>query len=251
VEREGFIDIFNVSWKANTFHRHDIDKWQEKMRRLRRNLKGWHINCEGEYRREKMMFLEKMDVLDKKGENVLLTIEEKYLQMFKHNRLKKLLRDEEMKWRQRAKEEDLKEGDGNTRYFHLKASGRKKKNYIFVLQNNGEEILGETEMIKHVTDFYKVLFGPSNICSLNLNGIECAQLTEEDRQELVKPFDLEEIKAVVFELKHNKVAGPDGFPAEFYQTFWETIKDDLKELLDKFHCGQLDIERLNHGVCYV
>jgi hypothetical protein len=46
----------------------------------------------------------------------------------------------------------------------------------------------------------------------------------------------------------SRAAGPDGFPAEFYQTFWETIKDDLKELLDKFHCGQLDIERLNHEV---
>jgi endo-alpha-1,4-polygalactosaminidase (GH114 family) len=49
----------------------------------------------------------------------------------------------------------LKEGDGNTRYFHLKASGRRKKNHILVMQNNGEEIFEETELIKHVTDFYK------------------------------------------------------------------------------------------------
>jgi hypothetical protein len=36
--------------------------------------------------------------------------------------------------------------------------------------------------------------------------------------------------------------------AEFYQIFWEVIKHDLKEMLDKFHTGQLDFERLNHGV---
>jgi hypothetical protein len=30
--------------------------------------------------------------------------------------------------------------------------------------------------------------------------------------------------------------------------FQETIKEDLKEMLDKFHCGYLDIERMNHGV---
>jgi hypothetical protein len=29
-----------------------------------------------------------------------------------------------------AKAKDLKEGDGNTKHFHLNASGRKKKNHI-------------------------------------------------------------------------------------------------------------------------
>jgi hypothetical protein len=92
------------------------------------------------------------------------------------------------------------------------------------------------------------LFGPSTVSSLNLNGIDCKQLTEEDRQELTKTFEMEEIKRVVFEMKHNKAAGPDGFPAEFYQVFWDVIKDDLKEMFDKFYDGNLDIERLNHGV---
>jgi hypothetical protein len=62
---------------------------------------------------------------------VVLIAEEKEIHVDMHNRLKKLLRDEELKWRQRAKEKDLKEGDGNTKYFHLKASGRRKKNHIF------------------------------------------------------------------------------------------------------------------------
>jgi hypothetical protein len=218
------------------------------MRRLRRALKGWHINYEGEYRREKKSLLEKLDALDKKGEDTPLSTEEKELQVNLHDWLKKLLREEEIKWRQRAKEKDLKEGDGNTKYFHLKASGRRKKNYISVFQNNGEEIYGENDLIKHVTDFYKQLFGPSTVSSLNLNGIECKQIFEEDRQELIKPFDLEEIKRVVFDMKHNKAAGPDGFPAEFYQVFWDTIKEDLKEMFDRFHEGNLDIENLIMGL---
>ena len=71
-----------------------------------------------------------MDGLDKKAETSPLSIQEKNMQSELQVQLKKLLIDEELKWRQRAKEKDLLEGDGNTRYFHLKASGRKNKNHI-------------------------------------------------------------------------------------------------------------------------
>jgi hypothetical protein len=66
VEREGFKEIVTESWNRGSYHVYDIDKWQEKMRRLRGALKGCHINYEGEYRREKKSLLEKLDALDKK-----------------------------------------------------------------------------------------------------------------------------------------------------------------------------------------
>jgi hypothetical protein len=38
-----------------------------KMRRLRRNINGWDINIEGEYKKEKKMLLERMDMWIKRG----------------------------------------------------------------------------------------------------------------------------------------------------------------------------------------
>ena len=49
-------------------------------------------------------------------------------------------------------------------------------------------------------------------------------------------------------MKHNKAPGPDGFPAEFYQVFWELIKDDLMALFKDFHKGSLDLYSLNFGI---
>jgi hypothetical protein len=37
------------------------------------------------------------------------------------------------------------------------------------------------------------------------------------------------------------------FPIEFYQTFWEVIKNDLMALFDDFHKGELPLYRLNFG----
>jgi hypothetical protein len=45
--------------------------------------------------------------------------------------LAQLLREEELKWYQRAKVNDLLEGDSNTKYFQLVASGKHRETRIF------------------------------------------------------------------------------------------------------------------------
>ena len=49
-------------------------------------------------------------------------------------------------------------------------------------------------------------------------------------------------------MEHNKAPGPDGFPAEFYQVFWEVIKDDLLALFADFHNEDLNLFSLNFGI---
>jgi hypothetical protein len=38
-------------------------------------------------------------------------------------------------------------------------------------------------------------------------------------------------------MEHNKAPGPDGFPAEFYHIFWDTIKSDLLQMFSVLHAG--------------
>jgi hypothetical protein len=46
---------------------------------------------------------------------------------------------------------------------------------------------------------------------------------------------------------HPKAPGLDGFPAEFYQTFWSLIKPDLMALFADFHKGDLPLYSSNFG----
>jgi hypothetical protein len=47
--------------------------------------------------------------------------------------------------------------------------------------------------------------------------------------------------------KKNKAPGPDGFPAEFYQTFWGAIKSGLMKMFAAYHKGELPMFNLNFG----
>lgn len=64
-------------------------------------------------------------------------------------------------------------------------------------------------------------------------------------QNLEQPFSLEEIKKAVFDLGGDKAPRPDGFPMQFFKTFWEIIKLDLLRLCEDFYFGKANLERIN------
>ena len=111
-------------------------------------------------------------------------------------------------------------------------------------------IEGDVPLRTFITKYYKELFGPSAESNFQLDESithDIPQVTEAENEFLTSPFSEEEIRTVVFQMEHNKAPGPDGFPAEFYQCFWDMIKADLVQLFNQLHAENLDIARLNFG----
>jgi hypothetical protein len=50
-----------------------MQRWQNKIRRLRQFLRGWAKNRNGAYKKEKQELLRKAEELDKKAESQLLS----------------------------------------------------------------------------------------------------------------------------------------------------------------------------------
>jgi hypothetical protein len=65
---------------------------------------------------------------------------------------------------------------------------------------------------------------------------------------LTAPFSEEEVKAVIFQMEHNKAPGSDGFPVKFYQKLWDIIKGDMIIMFQELHLRNLPLFSLNFGV---
>jgi hypothetical protein len=132
------------------------------------------------------------------------------------------------------------EGDSNTRYFHGIANGRHRKKRIQSLVQDEGLIEGHARLESYITNFYKGLFGSPEESSFTLDETQTddiPQVSMEENGFLTAPYLEEEVKKAVFQMEHNKAPGPDGFPIEFYQSFWDTIKMDLLHMFSVLHAG--------------
>ena len=166
-------------------------------------------------------------------------------------RLVTLPREEELKWYERAKVKTLLEGDANTRFFHLVANGKHRKQHIYKLENDQGTLVGDTCLNSHITNYYKNLFGQpehSEITLVEDHISDIPQVSQEENDILIRPFTESEVRDAIFQMEHNKAPGPDGFPAEFFQVFWGIIKEDLLHLFAELHREALNLYSLNFGI---
>lgn len=76
-------------------------------------------------------------------------------------------------------------------------NGRRRKNRIFTLEQEGEVIEGE-KLMDYITGYYKKLFGQADISNINLNIQAPNGISSREQEVLIKPFTMEEIQTMVF-----------------------------------------------------
>jgi mannosylglycoprotein endo-beta-mannosidase len=120
----------------------------------------------------------------------------------------------------------LRDGDANTKLFHLHARHRKRKNFI------GKIVVGDQICTSHedkaaaIDDFYENLLGQCTAREYTINLAELGIITH-DLADLELPFNEEEVWNTIKNLPSNKAPGPDGFTGCFYKTCWSIIKEDI------------------------
>lgn len=139
----------------------------------------------------------------------------------------KLLEEEEIYWRQRSREDWLRWGDKNTKWFHKKASLRRKTNEIKGIIDNSGCWNEDINIIEETfTNYFEHLFKSSDP---NLDHIKSTlygispKVTQEMNNALSVPFTKTEIEKAIHDMFPTKAPGSDGFPVLFYQKYWNIV----------------------------
>jgi hypothetical protein len=153
--------------------------------------------------------------LDKAQESRPLSTGERVLYKHLKARILGLAAIQRSRARQRSRLTWLCSGDANTKYFHIMANSRKKKNFIHSLQHDHGTVVSQED--KHHVIFYHFLkhigsYVPRE-CTLNFTNLGWQP---RNLQHMDQPVSEEELKKVIMDASKEKAPGPDGFIGMFF-----------------------------------
>jgi len=235
LSHECFKEMVQISWDLNLTTPVALQKLQGKLRIWNKEVFG-AINT----RKEKTVrqLKEVQDLLDVTQSDALLMKEE---QLFKE--FDTILEQEETIWFQKSREKFISLGDRNTTFFHTSTIIRRRRNRIESLKDDEDKWISDKEELERLAVAYYTRLYPLVDVSevrerLPTGGF--TGLSTFEKEQLDKPFTLEEVVVAVKSMGRFKAPGPDGFQPVFYQECWEIVGSSVTRfVLDFFESGIL------------
>ena len=195
--------------------------------------------------------MDKIKLLTKKIERMNeeeLTEESREEVLEASKKLDDFLLKQEIFWAQRSRVSWLKHGDRNTKFFHSKASQRRKRNFIHDIQNqHGNWVDDIGEMAEVAINYFETIFQSRTCDRMDecLNTVP-QRITTDMKEELSRPYSVEEVKVALFHMGPTKVLGPNGMNALFYQKFWHIVGNDVSSAVLDFLNSGIMIPEINY-----
>lgn len=204
-------------------------------------LKSWYRNTFGNIHARKIKILARLGgfqkTLAEHWHNGLVKLNKKL-----RLDLEEVLRQEELMWYQQSRENWIKSGDRNTKYYHLSTMVRKKHKRGHILKDASGKVAGDLEESgKFLQEYFQSIFSPPAVVETSPTlGGGFPILDSTYWLELNYTVSQEEVRKALFSMAPYKASGPDGFPVVFYQKTWEIVGASICSLVTTyFEAGTL------------
>lgn len=233
-----FIDIVR-RWSRECV----VDGWEgfrfmKKIHFIKEKLRVWNLESFGRLSIKKNEIWKEIQLIDN------LILEQGVVTVGLTDKKKELLTNldgilkcEEIHYSQKTKCKWLKEGDGNTKFFHKVANGKNLKNYIAKLVIKGEMVEDLDKIKNEAIRFYSTLYLKEEGERPFIDNSFSNSLGEVEVVSLEVPLTKEEVKKAIFGMAKDKSPGPDGFSMCFYHVCLDIIMEDLLKVLEEFYAS--------------
>ena len=131
------------------------------------------------------------------------------------------------------------EGESSSSYFFRLEKKRQKESHISGIHLPDKSVVSDLPGLLHGwSAFYKSLFSSIDtdlVAQEDLLANVESTLNKEDSELCEGPLSLEEAHCALSGMARRKAPGLDGFPMEFYLSFWHLLGPDLVDVLNRAH----------------
>eukprot|EP00253_Pinus_taeda_P015506 PITA_15506 len=240
LQEESFNKLFRDTWRhsGNAQVGNKGELLWDNLRRLKKATIEW-AKARKKAQNEKLLLIDaNLRELEEPEADGYLNQESKERILNLEKQRSKILLDKEEEWRQKSRAIWLKAGDENTKFFHNYAKGRKSVNTIWKLKDqNGREASSFEDLSRMGKAHFQNLFTAQGGITLAeiIRTTQCFPrfVEEEEAGRLSEVVSKEEVEHVIKSMAKDKSPGPDGWTIELFTHFFESIGDELTEVVDE------------------
>jgi hypothetical protein len=230
----GFKETVDASWRIQ--HGGScLRELQCKLKHCKRNLKFWNSQSFGNIFRRK----DELELLVRSTEEDLIghwnsDLFDQFSSLKQEWR--EVLLQEEVYWKQKSRNQWIREGDANTKYFHALVRSRIAMSHVDTLLDDDNNLIRGPEAIHLAAiDYYSSLF-TSEPHTLDYRLLDLVPLlvTDEDNAALLLPFARREVLEAVKSIPVDSAAGNDGFSSSFFISCWDIVGDSVVSAVNEF-----------------
>ena len=223
-------------------------QWNDNVLKFADACGKWNREEFGHTTRRKRIIMSRLEGISRAEARYGLSTNLEKLQGELWKELDDVMLQDHVLWAQKSRSDWYINGDRNTRFFHAKANGRRKRNYIGALKNDEGEWIYDVDLLKGMaTSFFRNLFSEDISLREPLWCINSyPRIKEEEIMGICKQVENEEIRAALFQMGGLKAPGPDGLNALFYQSQWNRVGTSVCDFIKRVWREPKNVRDINN-----